>query len=123
LPDLDLEHLAGADRLQRGWYSPSGVRETASFGGADDDTVATVEGAGVSRAACIASRRLMASAYATSRSLSVIVGCSTALAMSTTVHSWWSTAARSVTSSMVSSGSPNSSTALSGIRSIRRTTS
>ena len=98
------------------------MRERAGFGGTA--TIGTtVDSVGAARSRAIASSRRWASAYAASSSASDICGCRTALAISVTVQLWWSTAARSVTSSIISSGRPSSSGAISGSVSIRRTTS
>ena len=118
-PDLDLEHLAGADRLERELdrrlVLPLRRARHGRLGRRGRDRRDRRRGRGVER-------RLhrVEPAHARRRGRrrvrpAVMLGCSTALAISTTAHSWWSTAARSVTSSMVSSGMPSSSTALSGM--------
>ena len=93
---------------------PAGVRDTARLGSGLADL-----GHGRRRPAWRArpaSRPTggTASAYAASSSPADIPACTTALATSGDGASWWSTAARSVTSSMVSSGRPRSSSAFSG---------
>ena len=109
LADHDLERVARADPLLGGLDRREVAVAVERAGGpagerpASGSYCATVDGAGAPSSAVIRSSRASASSYAAS-ARSGLSSQFTALAMRVTVPSWWSSAARSVASSMTSSG-------------------